>query len=216
MSKRNKILATSLWGAAVLLMVGIVACLSEIRAHQAKASAVDVEIAQENQQQPPMPEFQVAPFSLTNQFGQNVTNDILKGHVWIASFIFTRCQQLCPMMSAEIETLQHKIKNPSIRILSFSVDPKYDTPTVLKAYGEKYHADFNKWEFLTGAPTTIGNVASSLKLGVALGQNPGQLTHSDKLVLIGPDGKSRGIYTGIDDNEVNKLAKDADNLAAGS
>ncbi|HWB53119.1 MAG TPA: SCO family protein [Tepidisphaeraceae bacterium] len=215
MSKRNKILATSLWGAAVLLMVGIVACLSEIRAHQAQASSVGAEIAEENQVQPPMPEFTVAPFALTNQFGQHITNDTLKGHVWIASFIFTRCQQLCPMMSAEIETLQHKIKNPSVRIVSFSVDPKYDTPTVLKAYGQKYHADFDKWMFLTGPTSAIGDVATSLKLGVALGPNPAQLTHSDKLVLIGPDGKSRGIYTGIDDKQVNKLAEDADKLAAG-
>lgn len=214
MSKRNKILATSLWVAALLLMVGLIAFLSVIHSHQAQASNIAGEIAAENQQ-PPMPEFEVANFSLTDQLGQKVSNQSLKGHVWIASFIFTRCNQLCPMMSTELETLQKKISNPAIKIVSFSVDPKWDTPKVLEAYGKRYNADDKRWLFLTGEQKTIGDVATSLKLGVAMGPNPNVLTHSDKLVLIGPDGKSRGIYTGIDDSDINKLAADAEKLAAG-
>jgi protein SCO1/2 len=211
MSKRNKILATSLWAMAVLVMVGLVACLSVIRDHEARAAQVLPDV-----QEPAMPEFQVADFSLVDQLGRTVTNQSLKGHVWIAAFIFTRCNQLCPMMSTELAVLQQKITDPSVKIVSFSVDPKFDTPAVLKVYGQRYHADSNRWYLVTGNPLTIGNVATSLKLGVALGPVPGLLTHSEKLVLLGPDGKSRGVYSGIDDNDINKLAADAQKLAAAS
>ena len=214
MSKQKKILATSLWAMAVLMMVGIIATLSEIKSHQAVANVTGPMAG--GQDQPPMPEFDVAPFSMTNQLGQTVTNTDLKGHVWIAAFIFTRCTQLCPMMAVELSTLQQKITNPSVKLVSFSVDPKYDTPAVLKAYGQQHNADPDRWWLVTGDATTIGNVATSLKLGVALGEKPGQLTHSDKFVLIGPDGKSRGIYNGTDDIEINRLARDAEKLAAGT
>lgn len=207
MTRRNKILATSLWAVALLAMAGMIACFAIIRGHELRASQIPPEV------QPPLPSFDVANFSLTDQLGQKVSADSLKGHVWIASFIFTRCVQLCPMMSTELSTLQNKLTNPDIKIISFSVDPKFDTPSVLKAYGQRYHANNNRWLFLTGDPMMIGNVATSLKLGVALGPVPGQLTHSDKLVLIGPDGKSHGIYTGIDDNDINRLAIDAEKLA---
>lgn len=211
MNKRKKIIATSLWAVAVLAMVGLVAGLSEIHEHEARASQVEAQVDQS-----PMPEFDVAKFSVTDQLGQTVSNETLKGHVWIAAFIFTRCTQLCPMMSSELAVLQQKISNPSVKIVSFSVDPKFDTPAVLKVYGAHYGADHNRWMLVTGATKTIGDVATSLKLGVALGPNPGTLTHSDKLVLIGPDGKSRGIYSGIDDNDVKRLASDAEKLASQS
>ncbi|HEY1684848.1 MAG TPA: SCO family protein [Tepidisphaeraceae bacterium] len=211
MSKRKKILATSLWVIAVLAMAALVACLSEIRAHEARAAQVQPTVGE-----PAFPEFNVADFSVTDQLNRPVSNQSLKGHVWVAAFIFTRCTQLCPMMSTELAVLQHKITNPSVKIVSFTVDPQYDTPAILKTYGQRYNADSDRWFLVTGNQKTIGDVATSLKLGVALGPNPNVLTHSDKLVLIGPDGVSRGVYSGIDENDIKKLAADADKLAAQS
>ena len=155
MSKQKKILAAGLWATVVLMALAIVGSWAFLRQRKAEASSgISFEMEPEDQE-PPMPEFAVAPFSLTDQLGKTITNNDLKGHIWIASFIYTRCTQLCPMMSAEMRKLQGKIPNPSIRFVSFSVDPKHDTPAVLKTYAEKYHADPNRWILLTGQPKTI-------------------------------------------------------------
>ena len=115
----------------------------------------------------PLPTFgHVADFTLTNQNGQVTTLAELTNHVWVADIIFTRCAGPCPIMSAQMQSLQGALPPASrVKLVTLTTDPDYDTPPVMKKYGERFGANFNRWKFLTGTKTEIAGLASgSLKL----------------------------------------------------
>ncbi|MGE5319528.1 MAG: SCO family protein [Hyphomicrobiaceae bacterium] len=70
----------------------------------------------------------------------------------ILNFIFTSCGAICPVMSKTFEQLQDALgpDRGKVRMVSISIDPEQDTPTVLKAYAEKYSAG-PQWKMLTGS-----------------------------------------------------------------
>ena len=109
---------------------------------------------------------QVAPFTLTNQLGQPVTLDSLKGHPWVGDIIFTRCAGPCPVMTRKMRELQDALPGGSAaRLITLTTDPEADTPAVLNSYAEKFGANTAQWNFLTGDKVTIGRVAiDGLKL----------------------------------------------------
>ena len=67
-------------------------------------------------------------FSLVDQEGAPTSKASLRGRVWIANFIFTRCTSVCPTLTARMRALQRKLPNPELRFVSFSVDPEHDPP----------------------------------------------------------------------------------------
>jgi protein SCO1/2 len=109
---------------------------------------------------------QIADFTLTNQDGKITTLADLTNHVWVADIIFTRCAGPCPRMTAQMKSLQDLLpQNGNAKLVTLTTDPDYDTPAVMKRYGERFNADFNRWTFLTGTKSEIANLAaSSLKL----------------------------------------------------
>jgi protein SCO1/2 len=147
---------------------------------------------------------QMTDFSLTNQDNQNVTLASLRGNVWIADVIFTRCAGQCPVMSAHMQSIQNELHaGPSIKLVSFTTDPGFDTPAVLKQYGARFGARDGQWFFLTGSKAALrGAAADGLKLSVMdnpSGQqdNPGDLfIHSQKLVVIDQSGRIRAYFDG--------------------
>ena len=116
---------------------------------------------------PPLPVIgPVADFALTNQDGQLTTVADFSNHVWVADIIFTRCAGPCPRMTGQMRALQNLLppEDPA-RFVTLTTDPEYDTPAVLKKYGERFNADFRRWTFLTGTKQEIAALASgSLKL----------------------------------------------------
>src|SRR4051812_16978423 len=105
-------------------------------------------------------------FALTNQNNTVVTLDDLRGKVWIADIIFTRCPGPCRRMTKDMARLQDLWpKETPLRFVSLTSDPEYDTPAVLKRYAQEYKADTNRWDFLTGTKKQIVDVAvDNLKL----------------------------------------------------
>lgn len=94
----------------------------------------------------------VEDFTFINQDGEEFGLADLEGKVWLADFIFTNCTTVCLPMSTNMSQIQDLLEQEGldIPIISFTVDPDYDSPEVLKAYGERYGADFDRWQFLTG------------------------------------------------------------------
>ena len=93
----------------------------------------------------------VPDFSLIDQNGETVTKDDLRGKIWIADFIFTRCKGPCPLMTARMLEMQRAlVKTPDVKLVSITVDPEYDTPAVLKAYAEANYADPGAGNFSPG------------------------------------------------------------------
>lgn len=144
----------------------------------------------------------VADFTLTNQLGQAVSRDDLKGHVWVADIIFTRCAGPCPEMTLKMKELQDALTpESSARLISLTTDADYDTPDVLARYGERFGADPARWTFLTGDKVAIANLAiDSLKLTAI--EKPAEertdpndlFVHSTIFVLVDKQGRLRSAF----------------------
>jgi cytochrome oxidase Cu insertion factor (SCO1/SenC/PrrC family) len=92
----------------------------------------------------------VPDFALTERSGRRVTRDDLRGFVWVADFIYTECTESCPAQSLQFARLQQEFAGvPDLRLVSITVDPRHDTPEVLRRYAERYGAG-DRWWFLTG------------------------------------------------------------------
>jgi len=144
----------------------------------------------------------VADFTLTNQDGAPATLADLSNHVWVADIIFTRCAGPCPIMTAQMRTLQDALfRTSSARLVTLTTDPDFDTPAVMKRYGERFGANFNRWKFLTGTKAEIAGLAGdSLKLAAlpvkpADRQNAADLfIHSTIFVLVDKHARMRAVF----------------------
>src|SRR5262249_45197921 len=166
----------------------------------------------------PLPVLGTVPaFSLTDRHGTTVTADDLSGHVWVADFVFTRCPDICPVLSARMAQLQEPLAtgDDPVRLVSISVDPTHDTPEVLTTYADRYHAGPN-WLFLTGARDAI---ASLLRDGFRVafsdaGPAASPITHSNRFVLVDRQRRVRGYYQASDQADLDRLVADARTLRA--
>jgi protein SCO1/2 len=158
--------------------------------------------------------FLVPPFSLTDQDGKPFTNASVAGNVWVANYIFTRCAGPCPTMTAEIASLAHEIDHPDVRFVSFSVDPEYDTPAVLKDYAGRFGADHSRWSFVTGDKSQIFRLAErGMKIPAIPAGEDNVIVHSEKFILIDREGWIRGYYDLKDAEAMKKLRRDVHALA---
>ena len=103
-------------------------------------------------------------FALTNQNNSVVTLDDLRGKVWVADIIFTRCPGPCRRMTKDMSRLQDLWpKDTPVRFVSLTSDPEYDTPAILKRYADEHKADADRWNFLTGTKQQIVDAAKNLE-----------------------------------------------------
>jgi len=156
----------------------------------------------------------VPEFSLFNQDSQAVSRSIFLHKVTIADFIFTTCAGPCPIMSGRMQQLQQEfIGEPLLQLASFSVDPEYDTPSVLTEYASRFNAVKGKWFFLTGERTAMyALVQKGFHLGVE--QDSNAIIHSTKFVLLDGEANIRGYYDSDDEASFNKLISDTKILIA--
>lgn len=155
---------------------------------------------------------QVADFNLTNQSGQAVRLADLRGRVWVADIIFTRCPGPCATMTKRMSELQAALPATApVKLVSLTTDPGHDTPRILASYAQRFGADSNRWHFLTGAKADLVKLAvHSLKL-TALDKEEAQRTspddlfiHSTIFVVVDKQGRLRAVFESLD----NVLAED--------
>lgn len=168
---------------------------------------------------PDLPRLGPAPdFALVSEQGKTVSRADYAGSVWIADFVFTRCGGSCPILSAKMAALSERTRDvPSIRYVSFGVDPEHDTPEVLAEYGRKLGADPARWSFLHGTrPVVRALIKDGFRLAIedAAADSVEPILHSTRFVLVDGDGTIRGYYDGMEQPPVDVLEKDARALAA--
>jgi protein SCO1/2 len=155
----------------------------------------------------------VTGFSLTNQLGATVTGESLIGQIWVADIIFTRCPGPCLLMTRNLGLLQRELRErDSVRFVSLTADPGYDTVDELLRYGERHGADPSRWHFLTGPKEEIYRFAiEDLKLS-AEEIDPERreslndlFIHSTKMVLVDAEGQVRGYFEGTEAEVPRKL-----------
>lgn len=147
----------------------------------------------------------ISPFELFRENGENFSSASLNGRPWVADFIFTRCPHQCPAMSFRFAALQ-KILPPDVRLVSFSVDPEYDSPSRLSEYAQRFKADPKKWAFLTGDLEVVRRIQSELHLIKPGEQDPG--LHSLRFVLMDGEGNARGYYDSEESASLEMIIKD--------
>ncbi|MCX7606888.1 MAG: SCO family protein [Bacteroidia bacterium] len=154
-------------------------------------------------------------FTLFNQDSVPFTADSLRGWIHVAGYFFTRCPGICPRLSASMQSIQGYLEGTSarVRLVSYTVDPVHDRPQVLRVYGERYGADFSRWTFVTGPETTLYRLAVKgylIPVDKAVDTTQGELgyVHSDMLVLVDPELRIRGFYSGLDSSQVKRLRDD--------
>jgi cytochrome oxidase Cu insertion factor (SCO1/SenC/PrrC family) len=156
----------------------------------------------------------VTDFHLTERNGQPVTNETLKGRVWLGAFIFTRCTNTCPQFSGAMGRLQQELAQyPDFLLVSFALDPEHDTPPVLQAYASRFGADANRWFFLTGDRATMHKLSQEcFKLAVeankGTARTPGnEFMHQPRAFLVDKRGEIRGYYDLRNDHELTEIRK---------
>ncbi len=227
MNTGQKIVTAVLWAILVAVMAGVVGVgvWQRVRAQSNPATngrkttpdyaAIDNAIPT-GPSGLPIHDWSAPAFSLINQDGKLITTDDLHGHPWIASFIFTQCAGPCPMISGKMARLQKAIADPSIKLVSFTVDPVRDTPAVLKQYAKNFNADPARWSFLTGTQAQMDDVAMKMKIASKHPDDGSlQVEHGTQFLLLDTQGRVRGIYRtqSGDGDEMQRLADDAAKLA---
>jgi len=160
-----------------------------------------------NRIQPDLPVLgQVHDFNLFDEKGKEFPLSKLQGDIWIANFFFTTCSGICPVMSKNMAALHRSFALvDDVTQVSITVNPEFDSSSVLQKYAEKYRANTLKWHFLTGTRGQITELAvKSFKLGSI--EEP--VFHSSKFVLVDRQGLIRGYYDGVQPGEVSQLFTD--------
>ena len=172
--------------------------------------------------------YEIPSFSLTDQLGRSVTSDELNGRVVLANFIFTNCTEFCltltPRMAAVQERLDESgLLGDEVVLLSFSVDPEYDTPDVLQDYAERYGADHDAWRFLTGPPeemervltagfklpyTEVTQTLNHLHPDGSVHVHEYNVLHTNRLALVDGEGQVRAYYDGAVEWDMDQALSD--------
>lgn len=151
----------------------------------------------------------VKDFEYTNQDGETVSLEDLKGDYWVATFIFTNCETICPPMTANMSQIQNEFKEEEIDVqfVSFSVDPANDDPEALKEFGEMFDADFSNWNFLTGytQDEIESFAATSFKSLVAKVDGYDQVNHGTSFYIVSPEGTVINRFSGTNQEEYGQI-----------
>lgn len=151
----------------------------------------------------------IAPFTMTNQNGQTITEKDYENKVYVADFFFTTCPSICPIMTKNMFSLQEKLKTkyPEVKLLSYSVTPEIDTIEQLKRYAIENKVDDKIWNLVTGDKKEIYTLARKSYLVVQNDGNggPHDMIHTENFVLIDKENRIRGYYDGTDINEMDRL-----------
>lgn len=160
----------------------------------------------------------VRPFFFIDQDGNAITQESLSGKVYVAEYFFATCEGICPKMNENLNTVYRQFKgDPRVMFLSHTVDPEEDSASALKEYSKRFEADSRQWKFLTGDKKALYDQARYSYLISAQDDTAGlsidkDFIHDNHFVLVDTTGHIRGMYDGLQAQEMVKLANDIKSL----
>lgn len=169
---------------------------------------------------PDLPDQGVVPaFAFTDQTGATFRSGAIDGKVAIVNFIFTRCDTVCPVSTLKMARIQDDTTEiaDELKLVSFSVDPTYDTPARLAEYATRFRADAARWRFVTGEHEAVRKVVEDalfISMDPAGVQASGQpnIVHQPHFVLLDRQRHIRGFYDSTDPIRLETLRRDAREL----
>ena len=153
----------------------------------------------------------VPDFEYLNQDSVLISSKDLKDKLWIVDFFFTSCPTICPPMTSNMKYLTEETADLAehVQFLSFSIDPKRDTPSNLRNYIQARELTANNWSFFTGDEDATHLLAKSFFNGAERNDDAdGGFGHTDYFALVDADGHVRGIYKGTDIKQMDVLNTD--------
>jgi protein SCO1 len=140
------------------------------------------------------PRHPLLDYKFTNELGRAVSLGEFRGQALAITFFFTRCPipDYCPRLSKNFQEASQKLGSlpggpTNWHFLSVSFDTEFDTPPVLKAYGERYQYDPKRWSFLTGPADKISELARLS--GVKIDGEGGLLNHNFRTLIVDASGR---------------------------
>ncbi len=149
---------------------------------------------------PPDDEEWLSRFELIERNGELVKSEQLLGQPYVVSFFFSTCPSICVQQNQKLKELQEAFKGEGVRFVAISVDPETDTPEVLTEYAARFGADAEQWLFMTGDLTYIRRIG-----GEIFKQPVNKQFHTERFVLVDPEGKIEGFYNWPDKPQFKKL-----------
>ena len=151
---------------------------------------------------PPDKERQLVNFVFTDSSGREVKRDDMRGKILAVSFLFTSCSLTCPEVSKRMAEIQKLTAGaPDVRLLSLTVDPRSDTPPVLAKWGERFGADTNHWNLLTGDQAqlhfVIGTSFLATETNNPFNSMPGNFGGTDRIAVVDKQGRVRAFFDGL-------------------
>jgi len=148
-------------------------------------------------------------FNLTDRSGRSVTQADLAGKFLVVNFVFTSCSLSCRAVNDRMEEIQGLVADASdVRLVSLTVDPRSDTPSVLAKFADGYHADTNRWLFLTGDKAELYRVIETSfipKSPELEGLIPGGFSSTDRIMLVDPEGNVWASFDGLKRNAASAV-----------
>lgn len=141
-------------------------------------------------------------FELVDQLGRTVRREDVSGKWLVVGFTYTGCSFTCLGVSRTMGRLQELGKDqPDLLLVSFTLDPRTDTPEVLRTFGETFGARADRWLFLTGSRDRLyeligGTFLDPMPPGVP-SEMPGGFRGTERLALVDPDGVVRAWFSGM-------------------
>ena len=158
----------------------------------------------------------VAPFSFEDQHEQSFGTGDLEGKVWIASFVFTNCETVCPPMMYEMASLQKEFEKEGIEaeFVTFTVDPEVDSSRSLKQYMDQFTDDDANWHMLTGySQETIEAFArEQFQTIVQKPDNTNQVIHGTNFYLVDDQGYIVHEFNYIDETYMEEMIDAINNI----
>lgn len=157
----------------------------------------------------------VKPFLFIDQHNENVTEETVRGKIYVTDFFFTTCQSICPVMSSQLERVYEKFRNNNeVLILSHTVAPEEDSVSVLMDYAKLHGVNDKRWLFVTGEKKHLYDMArQSYLLNDEHGNGDEEdFIHTQNFALVDKERRLRGFYDGTDSLEVSRLITDMELL----
>ncbi len=156
----------------------------------------------------------IKDFSFLDQDSSIINNTSLSKNIYIADFFFTSCPSICPKVTKEMLKIYDEFKDiKSVKLVSFTLDPKRDTPERLKLYSTNLDITNDTWLFLTGDKEQTYDLANQFFV-VAMEDKeaPGGIAHSGTIVLVDKEGHVRSFADGTDPSSTPRLISDVKKL----
>lgn len=152
----------------------------------------------------------VPDWTFVNQDSVTVSNTDLNDVVYVSDFFFRSCPTICPKVAREMKKVYTEfLDNPNVKFVSFTLDPKRDTPEKLKEYAANLGVDDSKWWFIHGDKEKIYELtAGYMQIGFEDDSVPGGFDHSGKLILTDKEGHIRSFSEGTEPGDTPKLIRD--------